>query len=335
MLNEVDFLPEGLLDIRSENLHKVLPGPTLMHLRGKKPEPLFVSVLLHGNEYSGWEAMRRFLYRYQQDELPRSISVYIGNIQAARYGIRHLDGQPDYNRVWNGTETAEHKMMQAVLDAMNRRRVFASIDLHNNTGKNPHYACINKTENRFIQLARIFSRIIVYFIRPDGVQAKAFAGLCPAVTLECGQPGETSGIEHAIEYLEKSINLETIPDQPMDRSEIDLYHTIGVTKIKQGVSLGFNGEDADLVLSGNIESMNMKEVAPENIIAEKVSTSFLPLTVMDERGNDVTSEHFTIRDGKLLNRKQIIPSMFTLNKDIIIDDCLCYLMEHYQINNRA
>ena len=335
MLNEVDHLPEGLLDTLPEDLHKVLPGPTLMHLQGKKPEPLFVSVLLHGNEYSGWEAMRRFLYRYQQDKLPRSISVFIGNIQAARYGIRHLEGQPDYNRVWNGTETAEHKMMQAVLDAMYKRRVFASIDLHNNTGKNPHYACINRTENRFIQLARMFSRIIVYFIRPDGVQAKAFAGLCPAVTLECGQPGETSGIDHAIEFLEKSINIETIPDQPMDRSEIDLYHTIGVTKIKQGVSLGFNGEDADLVLAENIESMNMKEVAPENIIAEKVSTSFLPLTVMDEQGQDVTSEHFTIRDGKLLNRKQIIPSMFTLNKDIIIDDCLCYLMEHYQINNRA
>jgi succinylglutamate desuccinylase len=335
MLNEVDFLPEGLLDTRSGDLYKVLPGPTLLHLQGRMAEPLFVSVLLHGNEYSGWEAMRRFLYSYQRDELPRSISVFIGNIQAARYGIRHLDGQPDYNRVWNGTETAEHKMMQAVLDAMNRRRVFASIDLHNNTGRNPHYACINKTENRFIQLARMFSRIIVYFIRPDGVQAKAFAGLCPAVTLECGQPGESSGIDHAIEYLEKCINMETIPDQPMDRSEIDLYHTIGVTKIKQGVSLGFNGENADLVLAGNIESMNMKEIAPENIIAEKVSTSFLPLTVMDEQGNDVTSEHFTIRDGKLLNRKQIIPSMFTLNKDIIIDDCLCYLMEHYQLNNRV
>jgi len=335
MLNEVGYLPEGLLDTGSEDLHKVLPGPTLMHLQGKNPEPLFVSVLLHGNEYSGWEAMRRFLYRYQQEKLPRSISVFIGNIQAARYGVRHLVGQPDYNRVWNGTETAEHKMMQAVLDAMNRRRVFASIDLHNNTGRNPHYACINKTENRFIQLARMFSRIIVYFIRPDGVQAKAFAGLCPAVTLECGRPGEISGIDHAIEYLEKSINLETIPDQPMDRSEIDLFHTIGITRIKQGVSLGFNGEDADLVLAGNIESMNMKEIAPENIIAEKVSTSFLPLTVMDEEGNDVTGEHFTMRDGKLLNRKQIIPSMFTLNKDIIIDDCLCYLMEHYQINNTA
>ena len=333
MLNVIDTMPRRLLDTPAEDLHKILDGPTLMHLQGRAREPLFVSVLLHGNEFSGWEALRGFLQRYQDRDLPRSLSVFIGNVSAARYGLRHLDGQPDYNRVWSGSGTAEHRMMQAVVETMRGRDVFASIDLHNNTGKNPHYACINRTDSRFIRLARMFSRIIVYFIRPDGVQSKAFAGLCPAVTLECGQPGETSGIEHAMEYLESCINMETLSDEPVNRDDVNIFHTIGIARVKQGVTLGFHGEgcDADLVLSREIESMNMQEIGPEHIIAEKVSTGFLPLTVTDESGNDVGSEYFSIRDGKLVNRRQIIPSMFTLNKDIIFDDCLCYLMEHYRV----
>lgn len=331
MLNEVDFLPERLLQTTAQNLHEILPGPTLIHLQGKREQPLFVSVLLHGNEYSGWEAMRSFLSSYENRQLPRSISVFIGNIEAARFGVRHTQDQPDYNRVWNGTVSPEQKMMQSVLGSMKKRNVFASVDLHNNTGRNPHYACINKTENRFIQLAKMFSRTIVYFIRPEGVQTRAFATVCPAVTLECGRPGESDGISHAIEYLQNCINLETIPDDPVAPNDVDLYHTIGVTRIRPGISLGFNGEDADLVLSEEIEQMNMKEVEPGSVIAEKVLTDNFPLKVTDEQGNDISHEHFIVRNGKLYNRRQIIPSMFTLKKEIILDDCLCYLMEHYDV----
>ena len=50
MLNEIEKLPEGLLEVPSEGLYDLLAGPTLIHLPGRSPEPLFVSVLLHGNE---------------------------------------------------------------------------------------------------------------------------------------------------------------------------------------------------------------------------------------------------------------------------------------------
>lgn len=331
MLNELDHIPEKLLLTPAGKLVDVLPGPTLIHLRGRRKEPLFVSVLLHGNEYSGWEVMRKFLGNYAGRELPRSLSCFIGNISAAKLGMRHLDGQPDYNRIWNGGDLPEHRLMQSVIESMKTRNVFASIDIHNNTGKNPHYACINKTGNSFINLARRFSRTIVYFIRPAGVQTAAFAEICPSVTLECGRPGEESGIRHALDYLEECIDLEVIPDGPVKREEIDLYHTIGTTKVKPGITLGINAENADLVLSEHIENMNMKEIAPGNVIAEQVSTDIFPVMVMDELGNDVAEEHFMIRNGKLINKRQIIPSMMTLKKDIIMDDCLCYLMEHYQI----
>ena len=106
--------------------------------------------------------------------------------------MRHLDGQPDYNRVWPGSETdgtAEHALMRDVMQRMADREIFASIDVHNNTGLNPHYACVNVIDNRFLHLAALFSRTVVYFLRPLGVQSMALAKLCPAVT------GTMSGIE--------------------------------------------------------------------------------------------------------------------------------------------
>ncbi len=179
-----------------------LDGPTLIHLPGQREPALFVSVLMHGNETVGWEAMRLLLRRYQDQgrELPRALSLFIGNVAAAAVGMRHLPDQADYNRIWPGTElppTPEHAIMAEVVQRMQQRGLFASIDLHNNTGANPHYACVNVIDNRFLHLATLFSRTVVYFIRPRGVQSQAMARLCPAVTLECGKVHDQLGVTHA------------------------------------------------------------------------------------------------------------------------------------------
>ena len=196
MLTIINGLPEGLLDLESRQLANVLKGPTLLHLEGRRDETLFVSVLLHGNEPTGWEAIRRLLKEYDagggDKPLPRNLSLFIGNVQAAQSGLRRLDGQPDYNRVWPGgeqTDTPEGAMIQLVVDTMTQRNLFASIDIHNNTGINPHYGCINVVDNRFLRLALLFSRLVIYFIRPAGVQSLAMARHCPAVTIEAGKVG--------------------------------------------------------------------------------------------------------------------------------------------------
>ena len=148
MLHELDHIPEGLLSLPTSRLHELLDGPTLIHLSGRHSAPLFVSVLLHGNEDTGWEAMRALLAKYQNRDLPRSLSLFIGNVTAAQSGARHLEGQPDYNRIWLEGNTAEHQMAARIVEIMRERNLFASIDIHNNTGKNPHYGCILKECNR-------------------------------------------------------------------------------------------------------------------------------------------------------------------------------------------
>jgi len=150
MLTVLDHLPEALLNCEASELHKHLQGPTLIHLQGRDKSPLFLSVLLHGNEDTGWCAVRRLLNKYQGKKLPRDLSIYIGNVEAARFNARYLDQQPDYNRIWRVNKSdqlkPEHKMMQQVTNIMRQRKPFASIDIHNNTGINPHYACVNRLD---------------------------------------------------------------------------------------------------------------------------------------------------------------------------------------------
>jgi hypothetical protein len=295
LLRHYEGLPEGLLQARPTQLSDVLGGPSLIHLPGRRLQPLFVSVLLHGNETTGFLALQALLAGYQGKELPRALSIFIGNVEAARDGLRRLAGQPDYNRVWPGsehTDSPEKRMMAEVVDIMQRRLPFASVDVHNNTGINPHYACINRIEHRFMHLASVFSRTLVYFIRPAGVQSMAFAQLCPAITVECGKVGQTAGEVHAQEFLDACLHLSQIPDHPVAAHDVDLFHTVATVRVPGAYSFGFGEQPVDICFIDDLDHLNF---------------------------------------DMLRTTRALMPSMFTLDERVIRQDCLGYLMERYPL----
>ncbi len=336
LLRQVDTLPERLTSIKPDELHTIFPQPTLMHLPGRIEQPLFISVLQHGNESTGFLAVQALLNKYMERDLPRSISIFFSNVLAAKEGLRRLDHQPDYNRIWPGTEAPagpETIMTQQVVDEMVRRRVFASIDIHNNTGLNPHYGCVNRLDPRYLQLANIFSRLVVYFIRPKGVQSAAFAQLCPAVTLECGKPGQAHGVEHALEYLDTCLHLITISEQPAASRNIDLFHTVAQVTIPDSVSFSFEEKPVDFRLVNDLDYMNFTEIPAETVIGSVRDHSKIPLLACHETGDDVTSDYFEVNDdGELVLKKNIMPSMLTLDERVIRQDCLCYIMERIDVS---
>ena len=95
MLSVIEGLPAGFLEAKASGLHGLLGGPTLIHLQGRRAEPLFVSIVLHGNEVTGLKAIQQVLARYQTKPLPRSLSLFVGNVLAAREGKRRLDSHPE------------------------------------------------------------------------------------------------------------------------------------------------------------------------------------------------------------------------------------------------
>jgi len=333
-INQIDSYPEALLTCNVTELHTLFPQPTLLHLQGKNSQPLFISVLLHGNETTGFLAIQRLLNKYAQQAIPRSISIFFGNTLAAQSGLRRLDSQPDYNRIWPGTDTPscpETQLASHIVDIMRKKEVFASIDVHNNTGLNPHYACINKLDNRYLQLASLFGRLVVYFLRPLGVQSAAFAEICPAVTLECGRPGQQHGVDHAFEYLNDCLNLSELAKHPVHPQDINLFHTTAQVKIKQNLKFSFNDKQSDLLFDKQLERLNFTEIPANTCFGLVKLNSSIPLSATDEHGIDVTEQFFKIDNTQLQITRNTMPSMLTLDERVIRQDCLCYLMERLQL----
>jgi len=324
-------IPEGLLDVDPAGLPGLLGGPTLIHLEGNRKDSLFLSVMLHGNEYTGLLVMQQILRRYQDRELPRALSIFIGNVAAAEQSLRALPGQPDYNRIWGYGDTPEHQMTHQVMQAMCERQVFAAVDIHNNSGKNPHFALICRHEKNFYHLATLFNRTVVYTVKPDTTSTWGMSEFCPAVTLECGLPGDQRGLAHAVEYIDACLHLSHFPGRPLAEHDMDLYRLVSIIKIPSTYSFSFNGtgmdDGADIVFDRNLTSMNFSEIASGVRFCRIKGGTDAFLEAWDEHGKDQSADFF-IRDGEDYNLKlPVMPVMLTDDANIVRMDCLCYLME--------
>lgn len=325
MLTIQHDLPDGFLHCRAEDLHQLFSGPTLIHLPGERPEPLFVSILLHGNEISGLLAMQEVLRQYRGRGLPRACSLLVGNIAAAKMGVRYLPGEHDFNRIWYAGRDDEHYMTQKVLEEMRQRKVFAAIDLHNNTSRNPIYSIVADRDPRHLQLARGFTKVVVFSSYPETTSTVAFSKLCPAITIEAGLPGEPQGVLQTVEFMHRCLQLDMIPDvQPED---IDLFHTVAVVKIARSCSCGPVGESVDVQLLPEIDRYNFTELAPGTVLARLAGAANDCLDIRSTNGHGSEVDLVTIRNASLVVTKPVMPAMLTTDPNMIQLDCFCYLME--------
>ncbi|MGD9020989.1 MAG: M14 family metallopeptidase [Lysobacterales bacterium] len=335
-LTELDHIPAGLLERPASALDQVLEGPVLIHLEGRNPQPLFVSVLQHGNEVTGWDAVRRLLGdRFAHKPLPRSLTLLIGNTLAARHRLRRLDDQLDYNRCWPGGNFEDSRLGQLfrqVTDRAIELAPIASMDIHNNTGLNPHYAAINRIRPEFLRLASYFSSKVVYFTMPPGTQSLAFSRFCPSTTLECGQAGEVQGTGHTLQFLETCLALDEIPTMPLETNDVHLFHMVATVRVSDDVLFGFGRVPTDVAFRENLDGLNFRELPAETSLGNLNDCPAQPLIATDVKGMDVTERYFRFDNRQIETVREIMPSMLTLDRRVIQQDCLCYLMErlHYE-----
>ena len=324
-------MPAGLLELPATELHEVLGGPTLIHLQGRNPQPLFVTVLQHGNETTGWDAVRRLLKsHYEFDQLPRSLSILVGNTAAAKHRLRRLDDQLDYNRCWPGGSLGDSdigKMFQQVTDRVRTLSPIAAIDFHNNTGLNPHYAAINRIRPEFLRLASYFSSKVVYFTIPLGTQSLSLSRFVPSATLECGQAGELQGADHSMGFLETCLHLDDIPTTPLSEEDVHLFHMVATVRVHEEAFFGFGHVPTDISFRENLDVLNFQEL-PSGISLGKINGGpAYPLIATNIEGADVTKQYFRFDRGQIETVREIMPSMLTPDRRVIQQDCLCYLMD--------
>ncbi len=344
-LTVLDHLPEGFFDASAQELHRVLPGPTVIHLPGRRPDVLALTALQHGNEDVGLRVVQRLLKKYAGKELPRGVALFIGNVTAAKENMRRLDSQADFNRVWRlpewtageGPVTTEHHLIDQVVAEFRKRELFAAIDLHNNTGHNPFYACVTEVRNQDLHLASLFGRTVVYFRVPKGVQTMALAKLCPAVTCECGRVGDQAGVEHALEFVDACLHMEELPETPVRHGDVHLFHTVVTMRVANDARIFFGDvaaapvESDSLGFRADFDWFNFRELHAGEVFAHAGREWRKQLTVTDDDGADRAEEYFRWRDGALVLNKSVMPSMLTLDEKIVRQDCLGYLMERVEL----
>ncbi|MFC2058006.1 M14 family metallopeptidase, partial [Campylobacterota bacterium] len=313
-LNILNDIPDTFLDISYRDIKKVFDKPTLVHLKGYKSPALFISILLHGNEFSGLEIMQEILKKYKNAEgytLPRSIWLFVGNVEAASLGLRRLDNELDFNRAWPGTtepDTSTAKLIAEVMKRITEDELFAAIDLHNNTGKNPPYGCISSVNEKNKYLSSFFNHIAMVFHIPKGVSTMAFDDICPAITLECSTPGNRLGIDRAVALIDDLLHMDHFPDKPLPSHDLQLVQNNAVLKIAENVNFGFEDEKRkfDLTLVENFDRHNFTRLETSEVFAH--TTLDKPLIATADDGTDVTNELIRNNNGAISLKKPLMPA---------------------------
>ncbi len=334
MIRPLECLPEGLLDLPAEQLHTRIDDHTLIHLSGKIQRPIFISILQHGDEHTGWDALRDYLRNHLQHGLHRSLFVLFGNVRAAALSLRKLPGQPDFNRRWPGRripDDAIARRQREITDYIRRTKPFASVDIHNNSGRNPHYSGINKLDRPFLNLASLFSSCMIYFTSPDGIQSSAFSAFCPAITVESGQSGTADGREQTHTFLELLTTQSTLEHVPGVLEHPEIYRVVATVKVRPGHTLRIDDRPPDendentVVIKRDLDFLNFQRAPAGTLFGWHRGAQ--PILTEDQEGRDITAQWFDLNGPSITLRHPAIPAMITQKIQAIKDDSLCYLMQ--------
>jgi len=331
---EFDTIPDQLLSTSPRDLHKLIGGPSLIHIAGNHERPIFISTLLHGNEHTGILAIQKLLQQRQtKNPLSRPITLLIGNTAAAATNQRLLPGQPDFNRIWT-TEHASQPghLVQRVVQLVTERNYFLCVDIHNNTGKNPLYSCISRLDDEHLSFAGLFAPTCIYFTQPASTQTVFLSDITAALTLECSHSGEQLGLDRATEFINSILHLKHLPAR-LTR-EVQVFHTVARLRIRPGVSFRLAQEnktrdDSHFVLRADIDKLNFSPSTDKTLLGTWSLENVLPLVIDDmQEGNGQKHDTaLSLEDGEVYLRKGYYPAMFTRNEEVIEQDCLGYLME--------
>ncbi len=325
-----DTIPAEFFSARPETLHRVFPKPTVLQLAGRRQPALFVSTLLHGNEHSGFFAVQRLLQQYSAGGLPRSLIIFLGNVSAAQQNLRFLPGQPDFNRIWRDCERPEGKAATEFLAWLAQRPLFAAVDLHDNSGLNPHYSCVTDMRAGHLQLAQLFSRQCIVSNTPSSTLTCNVADMAPTITAECGQMGNPLGADRAFRLLDALMHLEALPQTRPQHDDLVLYRCLGRFLIapEAAIHVG-DGHRHGFSLRPDLEHLNFTPLKVGTQLGTCADASWIGWERDEEAGDaaPIGQEFLAVRNNRVVVTREFTPAMLTLQERAIRSDCLGYVME--------
>lgn len=327
-------VPDRLHQLDSTDVLSLLGQPTLFTLQGKKDPALFVSCLLHGNEYSGFEIMKKILKKYDDGKsLPRSLYLLVGNVRAAREGVRRLDSQPDYNRIWGPKGQEDYSFPKEVMNTLQRHGVYAAVDIHNTSGRCAPFAAVNRLEAKNVRLAQEFSSLLVYFTEPASAFSVALTEHFPAITYEAGVAGDLEGIRRGFDAIDRLLQSDQLSEQPYQKGEATLFEMVAQVSVPRDTTIGFEISQPlgkDLNLDSEIDTQNFMELPEGYLLAKQGSERERRFVVTDVDGKNITSSLFDFQNNEIRLKKPTTFSLLNKDEKIIRQDCFAYVMGKVQ-----
>lgn len=315
-------------------LKKAFGETGILEIKGQLDPPLFISILQHGNEHTGYTALKDFLKKNlnRQGLLPRGIHLFLGNLEAAAAGLRRLPQGLDYNRLWgeqDGRGDTYH-LIQAVKDYILTKPHLAAIDIHNNTGRNPPYGCISHSRMENQLLASRFASRCLYFEEPSTAQTPSLQGELPAITLECGQSNEPYGLAAVARLLASLMKPEPFFHNGPFVSACVYYKNVARILLAEGARVGFSDinhppQHHDVIFPDHFEEFNFQYLPRHFPLARLGAKGAGCLT--GEVYEPGLGELLYEQDGMVRLNSPLIPIMLTTDPVILSQDCVGYFLK--------
>ena len=167
---------------------------------------------------------------------------------------------------------------------------------------------------------------------PDSVLTRAMQNLCPATTVEVGPVNDPQSALRTVDLLQRYLELNTIPRG--HTGELKLYKALARVHVVEDAAFDFADDldtarlaRDDLILTAGMEAVNFHPVPAGAEFGLTRKPLHQTLRVLDPQHRDVTAEFFEELHGDVSLRRAVIPAMYTMDHDVIRQDCLCYFME--------
>lgn len=327
----LDAVPPGLLQLGAPELLDRLGGPTVIAVAGPDgtmARPLVVAALLHGNETTGWEAVRGWLARVEAKP-PFPVVVVLGNLAAAARNRRNLAALEDHNRCWTPRpRTALERACAKLLKKIAKLEPFLALDIHNTNGSNPCHAVYVRRDDdqRARDFAAMFAADVVCTELVQHTFMEACAALCPALTLECATPADPDGLARADRFLRR---LAAAAPRPSRRARF--YRIAERIELAAGVRLGHVAGEGEVVIAPDADrSFNFVELRPGTVLATLAGRASDLLRVIDVSGATqragAASGYLAQQGDKLIVARACTPALIVCDAGLVAQDCLCYLL---------
>ena len=242
--------------------------------------------------------------------------MFVGNVHAAAQEMRHLPDEVDFNRIWQ--QQPWHSNLNEILEAY---QPWCGIDIHNNSGPNPHYSVITDHRASTLALATLFSSKVIFTDHTLEILAHAVSFHCPALTIETGTVDDPTSEQRAYDFLERLNMIRRVPESL--QCDLESYATVGIVKVEHENGCLDNFPRFD-------ESLSKKSFT--TLPAGSPFLNTLPsgwqVNVLDPAHDlDLTDDFLEFRDQSAFLKRDVVMSMFTHTPLLAIQDCVCYFLK--------